>query len=97
MKYFDNLSAVGKTLNLSGKDYEVTAVAEDIPHNSHVHFDFIASLESREDSRSQEWVSNNYYTYVLLAEGASQSNVEAKLNAMVRKYAGPQIKAFLKV
>ena len=92
-KYFGDLSPLGKTLKLNSDEFVVTGVAEDVPHNSHVHFDFIASLVSREDSRNQMWVSNNYFTYLLLTGGASVPEIETKLNAMVRKYAGPQIKA----
>ena len=96
-KYFGDLSPLGKTLKLNSDEFVVTGVAQDVPHNSHVHFDFIASLVSREDSRNQMWVSNNYFTYLLLTGGASVPEIETKLNAMVRKYAGPQIKAILNI
>jgi putative ABC transport system permease protein len=96
-KLFGAESPVGKTVSLNDDDYVVTGLAENIPHNAHVHFDYLASLVSREDSRNQMWVSNNYYTYLVAAEGASVAGIESKLEAMVLKYAGPQIKAFLKV
>ncbi len=94
-KYFGTRSALGEALKLNDDDYVVTGIAEDIPHNSHVHFDYLASLVTREDSRNQMWVSNNYFTYLLLAEDASVPAIVAKINSMVRKYAGPQTKAIL--
>jgi len=94
-KYFGNQDPMGAELKLNGKAFVITGVAEDVPHSSHFHFDLLASLVTREDSRDQLWVSNNYYTYVLLRDDADPSNIEGTLNEMVRKYAGPQIKMFL--
>jgi putative ABC transport system permease protein len=96
-KIFGDEPALGKSIKLNSDDFVVTGIAEDVPHSAHVHFDYLASLVTRKDSRDQMWVSNNYFTYLHLNEGVRVSDIEAKLNAMVRKYAGPQIKSILKV
>ena len=98
LKYFGDEDPIGKNLNADKqRDYLVTGVVEDVPHNSHFHYDFLASLITREDSRSPIWVSNNYYTYVVLQEGASSEAFEAKLTELVKKYVGPQIEAALSI
>ena len=93
-KYFGDEDPVGKSLNADKRrDYLVTGVVEDVPHNSHFHYDFLASLLTYDDSRSPIWVSNNYHTYFVLQEGASPKAFEAKLVELVKKYVGPQIQA----
>jgi putative ABC transport system permease protein len=96
-KLFGAESPVGKTVSLNDDDYLVTGLAEDIPHNADIHFHYLASLVSRKDSRNQMWFSNNYFTYLVAADGASVAGIESKLDAMIRKYASPQIKSILNV
>jgi putative ABC transport system permease protein len=97
-KYFGDEDPIGKNLNSDNqRDYLVTGVVEDVPHNSHFHYDFLASLITIEDSRSPIWVSNNYYTYVVLQEGASPEAFEDKLAGLVKKYVGPQIEGALSI
>jgi putative ABC transport system permease protein len=94
LKYFGDENAVGKSLNADKRrDYLVTGVVEDVPRNSHFHYDFLASLVTYEDSRSPIWVSNNYHTYLVLQEGTSPEVFKAKLAELVKKYVGPQIQA----
>ena len=46
-KYFGNEDPVGKTLNLNSfRDLEVVGVIEDLPANTHLNFDMIASFET---------------------------------------------------
>jgi len=92
LKYFGNDDPVGKTITLNNtNDFTITGVMEDIPHNSHFHFHFLGSLISLDFSRSPLWITNTYYTYVLLSEGHSSDHVERQFPALVVKYMGPQI------
>jgi len=94
LKYFGDEDPMGKSLNADKRrDYLVTGVVEDTPRNSHFHYDFLAALVTYEDSRRPIWVSNNYYTYLVLQEGASPEAFEPKLAELVKKYVGPQIQA----
>jgi len=53
-KYFGDEEPVGKTVKLSNEtDYLVTGVYEDIPNNSHFHFDVMFSMSSLEESREK--------------------------------------------
>ena len=95
-KYFENESALGKTLTLNNRtDVKVTAVVEDLPQNSHFQFDFYRTLTGNEEAESTFWVSHNFATYFELAEGANVKDLEAKFPAMLERYAGPQVKQFL--
>jgi putative ABC transport system permease protein len=91
-KYFGEENPMGKILNADKKrDYKVTAIVDNVPHNSHFHFDFLGSLSTYKSSQDQIWISNSYITYFLLKKGFSAEKFEPKLKELVRKYVGPQI------
>lgn len=95
-KYFPGTSAVGQSLLLENKEnFKVSAVFEDFPETSHFKFDFLFALVSREYNKDQNWLSNNFNTYLKLREGSSGKDLEAKFPKMVDVYAGPQAKAAL--
>jgi len=93
-KYFGDENPMGKALNADRQhDYIVTGVVEDLPSNAHFHFDFIGSLTTFEDSRNPFWLSNNYYTYILLRDGTNINDFQLKVNNEAREHIGPQLKA----
>ncbi len=95
-KYFRDEDPIGKTLRLNDQtDYMVTGVFEEIPDNSHFHFDVLISMTSLQESKSQTWMSQNFQTYVLLHKGADPESVDAKFPDLLIKYMGPQIEAFM--
>ncbi len=84
-KYFGDENPIGKTLEADPfgdgglMQFEVTGVLENIPSNSHIHFDFLASLYSTGDDLEQFAGIEQVYTYLLLREGTSEEALEAKL------------------
>ena len=93
LKYFGNQDPVGKTLTFNGRtDLRVTGLAANVPSNTHFHSDFFASLASIPDSRSQNWFSNPYHTYIVLKEETSPEALQAKLPEIITKYMGPLAK-----
>jgi putative ABC transport system permease protein len=93
-KYFGNADPVGKVLNADMKlNWTVTGVIENWPRNSHFKFDFLGSLSTSSDSKNPTWLSNNYYTYLLLRKGTNLVEFQKKLDEEVIKYASPQLKA----
>jgi putative ABC transport system permease protein len=93
-KYFGDEDPLGKTLQMGeGTDLIITGVAEDIPRNSHFHFDFIGSLVTFDQSISQEWLFPNLYTYILLKEGVDPAELDPKLIRIIEKYFAPHFEA----
>jgi putative ABC transport system permease protein len=88
-KYFGQKNPVGKTIHVDKKDYQVTGVLENIPGNTHLRFDFLASFSSLVDLRGRErvyrWNSWSYHTYVLLHGQADPVSLENKLPAFLKK------------
>ncbi|MBX3255487.1 MAG: ABC transporter permease [Chitinophagaceae bacterium] len=94
-KYFGREEALGKMFML-GNDtalYKITGVMEDMPSNSHFHFDMLASMTGLKSAASDSWMTGNYYTYLLLKPGADLKKMQARFPDMVDKYMGPQIQS----
>jgi putative ABC transport system permease protein len=94
-KYFGENNAVGKMLKIefSGNpgtlDFEITGVSENVPGNSHFHYNFLISLVSFPDViNNPGWTANNFISYFVLKEGSSRKELEAKLPEFTRKYMG---------
>ncbi len=91
-KYFGDADPVGKVVKINNQtDVMVAGVYEDIPHNSHFHFDVMLAMASLEESRDTSWLSQNFHTYVVLVGGADPAALEAKFPAILDKYFGPQV------
>ncbi len=90
-KYFGNSNPVGKTLGTTeaGPRYLITGVVKSFPHNSHFHFDFLASLSSF--NAAGNWVENNCYTYILLNKGADPDKFPKKLRNVAENYLWAEI------
>ncbi len=89
-KYFGNESALGKAMALSDSlTLNVTGVVADVPANSHLQFDVVMSRATINEMTNHEpednWFSNNYYTYVLLRDGANPKTLEAKFPEFLEK------------
>ena len=63
-RFFGEDDALAKSIIIGEESFMVSGVYDDIPDNSHFHFDILLSMPSYEDSFSQMWLSNNYHTYI---------------------------------
>ncbi len=92
LKYFKTTNVVGQTLRLNNTDdYKITAVIEDMPRQSHVHFNFLRSMSSVKDEDANFWLSNDYDTYVILRPGTDANQLNTYLQKILHLYAEPQI------
>ncbi|MFT3935782.1 MAG: ABC transporter permease [Chitinophagaceae bacterium] len=94
-KYFgSSANAIGKSLlTANTTSYKITGVIKDMPAQSHLHMDFIKAMTEINDSRSTEWLSNNYVTYLLTKPGTTTAYVDNALKQSVKKYLEPQLMA----
>ncbi|HJP63847.1 MAG TPA: ABC transporter permease [Mucilaginibacter sp.] len=84
-KYFGQADAVGKTLIINDtKEYLVTGVLADAPENSQIKYDFVGSFTSLDVSKTEEWWTANYTTYLLLKDKNQLSGLQAQLNDYMR-------------
>ena len=95
-KYFGHADPMGKIIIADNRtDYVVTGVVEDVPRNSHFHFDFLQSLAGRDGAENPIWFFNDFYTYIVVQENTSPQVLEEKLLATTKKHVGPQIQRLL--
>jgi len=94
-KYFGDENPLGKQINSDNRrDYLVTGVVKDVPANSHFHYDFLTSLITYPRVANDDfWLSNNYWTYIVLKDPFSAKIVEDKINQITRRNAEPIIQA----
>ena len=94
-KYFNTVSVVGKNLVINDTiNYKITGVIRNLPSQTHFDFDFFVSLsESEESRRTDQWLSNNFNTYIVLRPGADPRKLEAKFGGMIHKYIAPLIQS----
>lgn len=92
-KYFGSEDPIGKTVIMDGRqDYTVTAVVEDVPSASHFHFDFLAAMSARSNSRNASWATQtNFTAYFLLDESVAAKVFQEKLKDLVIAKINPEI------
>lgn len=100
-KYFGQENPIGKALHLNsdwqGGDYIVEGVFADIPANSHIHFDFVFSIQNllkNQQFANGGWYWTNFYTYLLLRPGTSPIALEGRLSGIIEKHIGKQLKKY---
>lgn len=93
-KYFGAEDPIGQTLLINGQnEYTVTGIAKDLPENSYLNFDFIASFSSLRQATEEIWWSANYITFVTLKPKVDLKALETKTNEMVKIALGDQLPA----
>ncbi len=96
-KYFGNEDPVGKMIRVNNDTsyFTITGVIEKVPVNAHFEFDLLASFLTHRRAKDNFWLSNSFYTYLLLKEGSSEEELQEKIPAVLEKYVGPQLQAVL--
>ncbi|MDP9081480.1 MAG: ABC transporter permease [Bacteroidota bacterium] len=89
--------AIGKTIRYENKkDFKVTAVFEDLPHNVSNKFEFLINWYSflEENSWAKDWGNNGPVAYVLLKKGTDAKLFNKKLTHFIDTYDKDQSAAF---
>lgn len=99
IKIFGTDQPMNKLLRIGhdSLNYTVTGIFNDIPVQTHFKADLISSFMTNPSSRSNQWMSNSFETYLLLNPNADPELLESKFPKMVDKYIGTVIKDFLGV
>ena len=99
-KYFGNENPIGKTLQIANQnvdgnnqiDFRVTGVFADMPKNTHLFADMFLSMETGKTIFNKlvlnNWGEGSSYTYLLLPENLTASELESKFPAFLEKNMG---------
>ena len=80
-------NAMGKTIRYeNSQDFVVSAVFENLPPESSLHFDFLFNWDAQK--KLLEWSSNDFQSFVELVPGANVNAVEASINRFLQPKAG---------
>ena len=89
-KYFGDENPMGKGIVFSRGNFKVTGVIDQIPYNSHFHFDAFVSMSTIQGI-AQTWSNVGFYTYLMLDKNADPKKIEAKFPSLVAKYVVPEV------
>jgi putative ABC transport system permease protein len=83
-KYFEKEDPMGKVLKYNGRaDYKVVGIMEDVPTNSHLKFDLLASIETLRlrygGDIDNSWIIWGFYTYIQVEPGTDPVALEYKV------------------
>lgn len=91
-RLFGAQNPIGKTMEIvQGPKLEVTGICADPTYNSHFSFNFLASTRSFQQAEQVNHIGFAAHTYLLLRPNTRPETVEAKLPAVVEKYAAGEV------
>lgn len=97
LKFFGSTDVIGKQVKMKDsekyQEYTISAVAKDLPYNSHFHFSFLTSFKTSFKNDVKSHYNDGAYTYVLLNEKASGEAFMKKVPDLVKKYIEPALKS----
>jgi putative ABC transport system permease protein len=86
VKYFGQDNPLGKTLRWNEtEDLVVTGVIDNVPSNSHLQFDCVASLDLCGREKLSTWTRETA-AYILLRRGVPREEVEPKISGIILKH-----------
>jgi putative ABC transport system permease protein len=89
-KYFGDREPVGNVLVFNNSlNFVVTGVIENLPTTSHLEINMLCSIEtlySQNDPGLINWLSFEYFTYLLLDENADYKALQLKFRTFIKSY-----------
>lgn len=101
-RYFNSTDVIGRTLEVGDDNtpLKVTGVIRDMPEQSQFHFSFIRPIReaySFNDPADNDWVSNAYYTYILVQPGTTRAEVQKDVDEVVKFHIYPALQGMFRV
>lgn len=92
-KYFGKENPIGKVLKINNEfEGTISAVIENMPHNSHFRYDILFSLAGANMLFGEEMMNNwgweNFLVYFEMQDQFSKPEVEAKISELVKNIKG---------
>lgn len=85
MKYFGKEDVLNETLTISGRNYKVTGVLNDLPKNSILQFDFVAPFQDLSWAAREHWSNRSYHTFLQLTDGIDVATFENKIEVFINE------------
>lgn len=94
--------AMGQMLKHRDKEFKITGILKDVPEQSHLRFDILASIATfvaEDKTYNDRWGGNSLNTYLLLNPNTDISALESKFPAFMTRHMpdSPDINSFYKI
>ena len=92
-KYFGDDEPIGKVLQINNQDnFKVTGVIDDVPVNSHYHFNFVVSFLAKNEKNFSTWLNlwtgyTTLYTYAVLPDNLNIEEFTRKVENIITEHA----------
>lgn len=90
-KYFGDENPVGKTIMIEQMPVKITGVMEDIPTNSHAHYNAFVSMKTGDTILSErvrtQWGEGSQVIYLLLKEGIEAAHFQSLMPTFISNHA----------
>ncbi|HPN45870.1 MAG TPA: ABC transporter permease [bacterium] len=87
-KYFGSVNPLGLVLNMDDRDYTVTGVVQDCPHNTHLQYNMFTSIERFANMAwMDDWTWPGAYTYIKVQPGSDITALEQQINLLAAEHA----------
>ncbi len=81
---FGEVNVVGRTVRLDGSEtFRITGVIDDMPLQSHATFSYLRPIEGYRQEALVHWKWTQFYTYILIKEGASTNGIADQLRHLI--------------
>jgi putative ABC transport system permease protein len=91
-KIFGERQATGRTISIADRDYTVTAITENIPANSHLHFDLLISFKSLEnEDEFIKYQGFGFYSYFMIEKDARHGEVLETTDRFINEFYEKQL------
>ncbi len=92
-KYFGDQNPIGQYLTTDGigQPFEIKAILDEVPFNSHIQFDLLISFSTLDEinpPQGHRWFFLSYYTYILLDKNADPNVLESKFPDFIERNLG---------
>jgi len=100
-RYFGSEDPVGRAIRIEnnfGNDtavYTVTGIIEDLPSNSHLKIDMVASMNTNPYLRTNNWLGGGFFTYIRLDRMADPGQLNSKIDKSIAGYIAPDLQRYL--
>jgi putative ABC transport system permease protein len=92
IKYFGSVkAALGNTLKIEDRPFNVSAVCKDWPGNSHMDFNLLIASNTFLQNAPKNYINFSAHTYLLLKENSNSKVLELKLPLIIEKYVSGDI------
>ena len=80
-KYFGSTDIIGKIVRVNdSRNATVAAIVQDPPRNSQIQFNIVTSFANMDASKTEDWWTANYITYLLVNDGSAVDRLEQQVN-----------------